>query len=420
MPTRESYPLLSVEQARERILGQVSPLPAERVGILEALGRVLVEDVLAEADVPPHTNSAMDGYALRADDLTGQPEGELPRLRVVGELAAGQVWDGEVAPGQALRIMTGAPLPLGADTVVRFEDTRVEDGWVIVERSPQRGSNVRCAGEDVRAGTVVLRAGQALRPQEIGMLASTGHATACVHRRPRVAVLATGDEVLPIDAPPAPGKIRDINSYSNAAQVLALGGEPLVLEIAADREQSLTERLRRALELGADLIVTSGGVSAGDFDLVKEVLAAQGKMDFWWVNMKPGRPMAFGALDGVPVLALPGNPVAAMVSFYLFGRPALLKMMGHRSWDPPSVLAHLRDQVERRDATRRYLRVRLIKTGGEFEAELTGEQGSGILASMVAADGLAVIPEERGTLRAGSLVRVLLFEPRCAGGRTLA
>ena len=411
---RDSYPLLSVEEARSRILARVSPLGLQEIPILDALGRVLAQDVRAEASIPPHDNSAMDGYALRAGDLVGSKE-HPPRLRVIGELPAGQVWPGELGPDEALRIMTGAVIPRGADTVVRFEDTRSEGEWVTILVRPSRGRNVRCAGEDVRAGQVVLRGGQPLRPQEIGMLASLGRPRVNVYRAPRVAVLATGDEILPIDAPPAPGKIHDINSYSVAAQVLEAGGEPLVLEVAPDRAEPLAERLHRALALDADMIVTSGGVSAGDFDLVKHVLASEGEIDFWWVNMKPGKPMAFGTINDVPLLALPGNPVAAMISFLLFGKPAVRKMLGYATWGIPTVEARLRDAISRKDGRCHYLRVRLVETDAGLEAELTGDQGSGILMSMVDADGLAVIPEDCDHLEKGSPVQVLLLSKSCEG-----
>ena len=242
------------------------------------------------------------------------------------------------------------------------------------------------------------------------MLASVGRPDVLVRRRPLVAVIATGDEVLPIDAPSEPGKIRDINSYSNAAQVKQFGGEPLILEVASDREDTLAVRLGRALQLGADMIVTSGGVSVGDFDLVKRVLAAKGDVHFWWVNMKPGKPLAFGTVDGIPLLALPGNPVAAMISFLLFGRPAILKMIGRTESRMNSVTARLRDGVSRKDGRRHYLRVRVVEGDAGYEAQLTGDQGSGILMSMVAADGLAVIPEDCDSLPSGSSVQVLLFE----------
>jgi len=241
------------------------------------------------------------------------------------------------------------------------------------------------------------------------MLASVGHPTALVHRRPRVAILATGDEVAEIDAEPGPGQIRNINSYSVAAQVREAGGVPILLGIAADRAGELSARIRAGLQAGADMLVTSGGVSVGDFDLVKQVLAAEGRIDFWWVNMKPGKPMAFGTIDDIPLLGLPGNPVAAMISFGLFGRPAIRKMMGHTDWGWPATTARLRDAIRRKDGRRHYLRVRLLQGADGLEAALTGDQGSGILTSMVQADGLAVIPEDRDHLPAGSDVKVLLL-----------
>jgi molybdopterin molybdotransferase len=369
---------------------------------------VLATDVTAQADIPPHRNSAMDGYAARAADL--RRGGGPITLRVVGESAAGRPAERIVGEGEAVRIMTGAVMPEGADTVVRFEDTRPLPGGIEVVRSPRAGANVREPGEDVRAGAVVLPAGTVIRPQEVGMLAALGRLLVPVHRRPRVALLATGDEVAEIDAPLRPGMVRNSNSYSNAAQTLRAGGVPLLLGVAQDRAEQLTAALRRAVAAGADLIVTSGGVSVGDFDLVKDVLATEGRMGFWWVNMKPGRPVAFGEVAGVPLLALPGNPVAAMLGFELFARPAVRKMLGHASWERLSVVARLRSAIERKDSRRHYLRVRLLPVGDGWEAELTGDQGSGILTSMVQADGLAILPEDRDRLEAGAAVRVLILD----------
>lgn len=404
MGDRSSYPVLSVEEAQERILAHFAPLEPERLPILDALGRGLVTDVVSAAPIPPHDNSAMDGYAVRHADL-GSAAGAA--LSVIGQVPAGSVWEGTLQSGQSLRIMTGAPMPAGADTVVRFEDTESTGTLVRVLRAPSHGANVRRAGEDVRRGQVVLSAGTLLGPAEIGMLASVGQPTVSVHRRPRVAVLATGDEILPIDAPPQPGKIRNINSYTSAAQILQAGGEPLVLEIAGDQESALLERLRSALDLKADLIVTSGGVSVGDFDLVKQILSAQGQLEFWWVNMKPGRPLAFGLLNETPLLALPGNPVAAMLGMLLFGLPAVRRMLGLPPCSLPTVQARLAESIARKDGRRHYLRVTLVKDNDGMLASLTGDQGSGILNSMVRADGLAIIPENVTHLDAGSVVRVI-------------
>jgi molybdopterin molybdotransferase len=399
-------PVLSVEEALERILATVRVLEAEHVGLLQAAGRVLAEPVAADRDIPPLTNSAMDGYAVRSSDLAARPP---IQLRVVGEIAAGYVPDVVIEAGQAMRIMTGAPVPAGADTVVRFEDTKLYGDAVEILKAPRPGVNVRQAGEDVRAGQVVLKPGVVLRPQEIGMLAAVGRVEAAVVRRPRVAILATGDEVVPPDQPPGPGQIRDANSYTVAAQVQRCGGVPLLLGVARDREALVRRGMREALEQRADLIITSGGVSVGDFDLVKQVLAAEGEMHFWSLNMKPGRPLAFGVVGGVPLLGLPGNPVAAMISTELFARPALLKMQGFTDWGRPAIRARLTQPIARKDGRRHYLRVRLRETAMGYEATLTGEQGSGILSSLVQADGLAIIPEDVDHVHAGAEVEVLLL-----------
>jgi molybdopterin molybdotransferase len=311
--------------------------------------------------------------------------------------------------------MTGAPIPPGADTVVRFEDALQTGDTVTLARQPTLGQDVRLAGEDVRRGDSVLAGGTLLRPQEIGMLAALGRSDIVVVRRPRVAIMSTGDEVVPLGQPLAAGQIHDSNGYSLAAQVVEAGGEPLRLDVAPDRESVLLDRLEEARTAHADLVITSGGVSVGDFDFTKQVLSDQGRIDFWWVNMKPGRPLAFGTLlaqagASLPLLALPGNPVAAMMTFLLFGRPALRKAGGRLPWyDLATTTARLREGLSRKDGRRHYLRVRLSDTPTGREATLTGDQGSGILLSMVQADGLAVIPEDCGALAPGDEVQVLLF-----------
>jgi len=405
----DSYPWISVEEARERVLARIRTLEAEAVPILEALGRVLAEDVVADMNIPPLDNSAMDGYAVRGEDVD-RDEPPPYRLRIIGQLAAGGVAEEEVRSGTAMRIMTGAPIPTGADTVVRFEDTRLDGDHVEILRRVTRGRNVRAAGEDVRKGDTILHRGTLLRPQEIGMLAALGRREARVIRRPRVAILATGDELVEIDAPVGPGKIRNSNSYSNAAQVLKYGGIPILLGIARDRMEELTAKIRAGLEQGVDLFITSGGVSVGDFDMVKDVLAREGRIEFWLVRMKPGKPMAFGEIGGVPLFGLPGNPVSVMVSFELFVRPAIQKMLGMMPRPHRAVEAVLTDEIPRKDNRRHYLRVRVTRKDGGYQAHLTGEQGSGILTSMVRANGLAVIPEDVDHLEAGSRVQVLLLD----------
>ena len=404
------YPMLSVEEALERILSYFHPLEPEKVPILESLGRVLAEDVHADMDIPPLTNSAMDGYAVLAADTAGASPDGPRRLRIVHNLAAGYTTNVEVRPGTAIRIMTGAPIPPGADAVVRFEDTEREGDWVNILTEVPVGKNVRPAGEDVRKGELVLARGTVVRPQEVGMLAALGRREVLVIRRPRVAILATGDELVEIDQVPPPGKIRNANSYSNAAQVLKYGGVPVLLGIARDDVGELTAKVKEGLERGVDLFLTSGGVSVGDFDVVKKVLATEGEISFWRVRMKPGKPLAFGRIGGVPLLGLPGNPVSAMVSFELFARPAILKMLGKTELDKPTVEAILEDGIERKDNRRHFLRVSVERREGKYYARLTGEQGSGILSSMVKAQGLAIIPEDWGRVEPGQRVRVMMLD----------
>jgi molybdopterin molybdotransferase len=409
------YPMLSVEEALERVLSMFEVLEPEQVPLLDALGRVLAQDVYADIHIPPHDNSAMDGYAILADDVTGASAETPARLQVIENLAAGYVADRKVTPGTAIRIMTGAPVPDGADSVVRFERTRQEGEWVEVFYASPPGNNIRRAGEDVHKGDLVLPKGTRIRPQEIGMLASLGCESVNAIRRPRVAILATGDELADIDEPLGPGKIRNSNSYSNAAQVIKYGGVPVMLGIARDKESDLTTKIRQGLDEGVDLFLTSGGVSVGDFDMVKTVLAAEGEMTFWRVRMKPGKPLAFGRLetaDGrtVPMLGMPGNPVSVMVSFEVFARPAIFKMRGVTDLSKPRIQATLVDAIASKDERRHFVRVRVTEDGGEYRAELTGGQGSGILNSMVMANGLAIISEDLNHLPAGSRVEVILLD----------
>jgi molybdopterin molybdotransferase len=415
-------PMLTVEQALERVLSAFRPLKPERVPILDALDRVLAEDVCAGEDIPPHANSSMDGYAVLAADTAGASTAHPARLRIIGEIAAGYVPEIVVTPGTTMRIMTGAPIPTRADAaaiaeaiaVVKVEDTASDedtDGeYVNIYTEVAPGNYIRPAGEDVRQGELVLPKGTLIRSQEIGMLATLGHKEVLAHRRPRVAILATGDEVVEIDHPLAPGKIRNANSYSNAAQVLKQGGVPLLLGIARDNVEDLTAKIRAGLEQGVDLFLTSGGVSVGDFDLVKDVLAAEGDIAFWRVRMKPGKPLAFGRIGGVPVLGLPGNPVSVMVSFEVFVRPSIWKMLGRTDLARPTLQATLMNEIAHKDERRHYVRVRVTERDGEIHAHLTGRQGSGILSSMVKANALAIIPEDWDHAPASSQVQVMMLD----------
>ena len=404
------YPKLSVEEAVERFINYFKPLDVERKSILEALGMVLGEEIISDMDIPPLANTAMDGYAVKCEDTVGATKDAPRKIKVVGDLAAGDYLDRPLLPGTAIRIMTGAPVPPGTEAVIPFEHVDVEGNSILVFKEYKLNKNIRLAGEDVKAGQVVLEPGMILRPQEIGMLAALGYTDVLVHRCPRVAILSTGNELIEAQAPWRPGKIRDANGYSNAAQVIKYGGKPLRLGIARDTTKDLSGKIREAINQEADLILTSGGVSVGDFDVVKEVLAAEGEITFWRVKMKPGKPVAFGTIRGVPLLGLPGNPVSAMVSFEIFARPAILTMLGKKKLEKPTIDAVLVDEIPHKDDRRHYVRVTLREQEGIRYAHLTGDQGSGILYSMVKAEGLAIIPEGLDHLPAGTPVEVMMLD----------
>jgi molybdopterin molybdotransferase len=416
--------MISVEEALEKVLSYVEVLEPERKPILDCLGQVLAEDVYSSIDIPPLDNSAMDGYAVRAEDTRGASESSPRYLVVVGEVAAGSMPTKEVNPGTAIRIMTGAPLPEGADAVVQFEDTdevgrkssSEELSRIGILCRAKKGLNVRCRGEDIAAGNLILEKGTVLRPQEIGVLASLGHSTMLVIRRPIVAILATGDELIGVGQPLAPSKIYDSNTYAIAAEVSRYGGIPRILGIGRDSIQSLNEKIGEGLD--ADMLVTSGGVSRGDYDIVKDVLAAHGEIGFWTVCMKPGKPLAFGVIKKsvgrkkrkVPHLGLPGNPVSSMITFEQFARPAILKMMGKKALAKPTIRAVIEGDIANTDGRRIFARVMVTRRGGRYYASLTGPQGSGILTSMTKADGLAVIPETSKEVKAGDMVEVQMLD----------
>jgi len=397
---------LTVEEALERILRSVPLMPAHRTGLLGALGRVLAEDVRAERDVPPFTNSAMDGYAVRAGDVVQAPA----RLKVVGEIAAGSVAGRAIGPGEAMRIMTGAPLPEGADTIVRVEDTDNGAEVVTITVPTPRGVSVRQAGEDLRAGDTVLSRGNVLRPAEIGVIATTGQGAVQVVRAPRVAVLSTGDEVVELDADLRPGQIRDANRYSLSAAVTAAGCEAWTLGIVRDTADALRRALHEAV--AADAIVTSGGVSVGDHDHVKPVVSEMGTMDFWSIAIRPGRPLAFGELrDGdrrVPVFGLPGNPVSSLLTFELFVRPALLRMAGHQNVARPRARARLVERIEKPPHLRFFARG--VYSSGLGIVQTTGPQGSGILRSMALANCLIDLPPGAARHEPDEMVDVILTD----------
>jgi molybdopterin molybdotransferase len=397
--------MLTVREGQERIVAQIGgAVAAETLPVTRALARVLAVDVEAPFDVPPADNSAVDGYAVGSADI---PAEGTRMLEVVGDLAAGAVYGDALRAGQALRIMTGAPMPVGADTVYPQEVVeRIGDG---IRVGPiDKGVNVRLRGEDVEAGGIVIERGTVLRPQEIGLITSLGIWQVAVHRRPRVALMSTGDEVADPGTPRRPGQIYDANRFTLRGSVEQCGGEVLDLGIVPDTRDDLLARLAEAAAM-ADVVLTSGGVSVGAYDLVKDVLAEVGTIDFWQVAMQPGRPLAFGAVGATAFFGLPGNPVASLLAFMLFVRPALWKLAGRRRLFPPTWQARTVEPLRKRPGRREFKRGILTYRDGGWEVRTTGPQGSGILSSMVAGNCLIVLEEDRTDVPQGDLVTVEPF-----------
>ena len=356
----------------------------------------------------------MDGYAVKAANIAGASASSPVYLDIIGESKAGTMSDTRVKAHTAVRIMTGATLPKGADTVVPFEETDETQRkdqplkQIGILKAVEKGKHIRSAGEDIAKGQLALSKGTVLRPAEIGVLASLGLKKVKVIRRPVVAILATGDELVELGKPLCKGQIYNSNSYSAAAQVLRYGGIPRVLGIARDTETDLEAKIKEALS--ADMLLTTGGVSMGDYDLVKDVLAAQGEISFWKVRMKPGKPLAFGTIKGVPHLGLPGNPVSSMITFELFARPAILKMMGKTKLAKPTVEVIMEDSAKNTDGRRVFLRAVARKKGGRYYARTTGPQGSGILTSMSQANALVIVPEDVKAVKEGDLAQAIMLD----------
>ncbi len=394
--------MVNIEEAQQIILRRIAPLPTEELPLLQGMGRVAGEDVYAPRDIPATDNSAMDGFAFSFAAVRGN------RLVVSGNIPAGKERTTPVAAGEAVRIMTGAPVPRGCDTVVPIENVETIGDSIRLLGEVRPGSHIRKRGEDILAGHRAIAGNSPLRPQEIGMLASLGKTSVRVYRRPKVGVLATGDELLEIGSPPAPGKIVNSNSYGIAAQVMESGGDPVMLGIAEDEVERTRDRIREGIR--GDLLITTGGVSVGDRDCVKEaIVSLGGVIKFWKVHMKPGKPVAFAILEGKPVFALPGNPAAAMISFEVFVRPALLKMTGHTRIFRPTVTAALTEPIANKGDRPHLIRVRVEARRDGYAASTTGNQSSARLSSLTAANGFMTIAPG-AVLASGERVAVSLLD----------
>jgi len=403
--------VISVEDARKRILKAVQALPAEQVSLARALGRVLAEDVIAGVTQPPSAVSAMDGYAVRAADLTKVPA----TLTVIGKAPAGAAFKGRVAKGEAVRIFTGAPVPQGADSIVIQEDTEARGKQVLVKQAPKPGQFVRPAGLDFKSGDVGVKAGRRLTARDIGLAAAMNVPWLKVHRRPRVAILSTGDELVMPGQAIGPSQIVCSNGISLAAMVAACGGEPIDLGIVPDDRKTLAAMARGAR--GADFLVTSGGASVGEHDLVQEVLGKEGlQVDFWKIAMRPGKPLIFGTIGGTPMLGLPGNPVSSLVCALIYLKPALEKMQGLDPAAEPSPAAVLAKPLPANDRRQDYLRATLSRRkDGALLATPFAKQDSSMLATLAHADCLVVRAPHAPAAKSGERVEIVPFPTGPAG-----
>ncbi|MBI1722466.1 MAG: molybdopterin molybdotransferase MoeA [Gemmatimonadetes bacterium] len=405
--------MIGVREAIDHILSGVPVLGIEDVALLEARGQVLAEAVDSPIDVPAHTNSAMDGYAVRATDVHGARQDAPRRLRVIESVSAGHFPSMPIGAGEATRIFTGAPLPEGADGVIRQEDTTQEGDVVVVLDDRDAGKNIRLAGEDLQRGARVFEAGAVLGPAQLGVLASMARSRVHVRKRARVAIIASGDEIADLDqaeAILAGRKVASSNSYTLHALVLEAGAAPVPLGIAADTLESVRALLERGVR-EADLIVSTAGVSVGEHDFVRDALAALGaEMGFWRVRMRPGSPLGFATVGGVPWVGLPGNPVSTMVCFELYVRPAIRKMQGHRDLFRRTVTALTEEPIRTGGRLTHFLRAIVRESEQGYRARLTGPQGSGILTSMARANALLIVPEGRNEIPPGEMLSAILLD----------
>jgi molybdopterin molybdotransferase len=413
--------VISVSEALQLLSSSFSPVEVEEIALNQAAGRVLSTDVESDVNLPLFTNSSMDGFAVKAEDIAGAQEDQPVILSVIEDIPAGSSPSKRIGEREAARIMTGAHLPEGANAVIPIEDTdqykprsRSESlrlpSEIEVYRSVSVGDYIRLEGEDVKSGEVVITSNSRLRPQDLGFLAMLGISEFSVFRRPRIAILSTGDELIPVGEPLQPGKIHDSNAYTLSALISRDGGIPEYLGIVPDQERAVRESLELAVEKDADLIFSSAGVSVGAFDFVRSVIESDGELEFWRVNMRPGKPVAFGNFQGVPFIGLPGNPVSAFVGYEIFGRPSVLRLGGIRNPTRKSIQVEVVQDI-RSDGRESYLRGIVHSKNGEYFGRLTGHQGSGNLLSLVQANALLIIPSGVKSLPSGSKVDAWLLEP---------
>ncbi len=413
--------MLSVEEARDNILSMMSVLNTVYIPLSDCLGHVLSKDISSIIDVPPWNNSAMDGFAVIANNTQGSSDSNPVKLNVIDSVYAGDMPNLKVSHNTAIRIMTGAPIPDGANAVVPFEQTNEiqqqlnskQLNTIDILKPVKENDYIRFRGEDIKSGDSIFTKGTILRPSEIGVLATLGFKEIPVIRKPKIAIISTGNELTTIGETIQPGKIYDANTYSIASSVEKYGGSPIILGIAKDNEESLNKLLDKALD--CDILVTSAGVSKGDYDIVKNILSQRGNMEFWSVNMKPAKPIAFGWInkthnEKLPLLGLPGNPVSAMVAFEQFVRPSILKLKGYTNLDKPTIHATLKNTIKNEDGRRMYIRVLVKKEGVDYYAEATGNQGSHVLTSMAKANGLAICPENVLQIDSGQEIEVQMID----------
>lgn len=402
--------LLNADKALAIILKSVKALPPEKVKLRAALGRTLAQNVVAREHLPPFNNSSMDGYAVVASDLARASRGRPVLLSVMGEARAGKVFRGKVKPGEVVRIMTGGKIPEGADAVVPIELVKQVDETHIQVSSPVKaGANIRRAGEDIEKNTVALRRGELLTPGRLGVLAALGYAKVPVVRRPRVNLIATGDELVPVRKKPREGQVRNSSAYVLRAFVERAGGKAVFLGIVADRRKRLRKALARGLK--ADVLLVTGGVSVGKYDLVKDVLNELGvRIKFWRVNIKPGKPLLFGTFGTTLVFGLPGNPASTGVTFLQFVRPALLAMLGRSPQSMQRVVAVLDEPLAKHDGKRHFVRGIASEVNGVLHVRTTGSQSSGMVSSLSKANCLIIIPEDVSALKKGRRVEIELLD----------